>query len=207
MTENDKYKKSPEPYLYYSMCMVAIWEKNEEEPLDEDEEPEFPKPYKDAMKFAAKARKKDKSGELSSENQDFYERLKEIGRKEAHWYIDEGNWKKAASQYKLVWKTDPDDAHFRFMLGTCEAISRNPGAARVSINESVASLKEDYSDEQFEASKESIPVLEEAMILYTDWLVENQSLPDSAKTLIGHAKMWLPDSEDIATQAAKLGAN
>ena len=82
MVENDKYKKMPEPYLYYSMRMLQIWEKNED--LPEDEEPEFPKPYKDCFKYAAKARKKDKTGEICSQNEDFFDQLKEVGTKEAH---------------------------------------------------------------------------------------------------------------------------
>lgn len=206
MTENDKYAKNPEPYLYYAMCMLQIYEQGGEE-LEEDEEPEFPKPYKNMMKYAAKGRKKDKSGEICAQNEDFFTKLKEVGRKEAHWYIEEEEWKKAASQYKYVWKTDPDDAYFRFMQGTCEAISRNPGAARVTITESVKSIIAKHKDESFEANKESVPVLEEAMILYTDWLVENQQLPDSAKSLITRAKGWMPESTDIAKQYDKLHGN
>lgn len=207
LTENDKYKKAPEPYLYFAMCMLHIWEQNEEEPLEEGVEPEFPKPYKNCMKYAAKARKKDKSGEICGQNEDFYTRLKDIGRKHAHYYIDTDDYRKAVTEYKLVAKTDPKDAHFQFMVGTCEALSRNVGAARISINESVASLSTSYNDESFEPNKESLPVLEEAMILYTDWLVETQSLPDSAKTLISRAKLWMPESTDIAAQASKLGAH
>ena len=203
MVENDKYKKMPEPYLYYSMCMLIIWEKNED--LPEDEEPEFPKPYKDCFKYAAKARKKDKSGEIVAQNSDFYDRLKDVGSKEAHWYIDDGDFKKAASEYKAVWRTDPSDANLQFMMGACEAMSRNVGAARVSLKESIIALNKNYADDSYEPNQFTEPVLEEAMIMYTDWLLSSATpQPDSAVSLITKAKAWMPDSEDMAKQADKL---
>src|SRR5207249_1775267 len=67
--DNDKYSKDPEPYLYASMCYLAVYKDPDPFPLKKY--PEFNNPLKDALSNFAKFRKRDKKGEVYEENRAF----------------------------------------------------------------------------------------------------------------------------------------
>jgi len=101
LTENDKTKKQAMPYLFVSMGYFEISKK---EDLNED----YPKAFKDAMKYAAKWRKKDKEGAYVYDNKDYISDLRDAGMDVAEGYLEDGSFSKAKSYYKYMTQFDPD---------------------------------------------------------------------------------------------------
>jgi len=100
ITENDKRRKEPMPYLFVSMANFEISKKEE---LDED----YPKAFKDANKYAAKWRKKDKDGTTVYDNKDYISELRESSMEVAENYIEENKASKAKGFYKYMVTYDP----------------------------------------------------------------------------------------------------
>lgn len=101
ITENDKTKKEPMPYLFMSMGYFEISKK---EDLSED----YPKAFKDAMKYAGKWRKKDKKGTFVYDNKDYIADLREAGMEVAEGYLEDGSFSKAKGYYKYMTQFDPE---------------------------------------------------------------------------------------------------
>lgn len=100
VTENDKTKKEPMPYLFVSMGNFEISKKEE---LAED----YPKAFKNSLKFAAKWRKKDKKAEYVYDNKDYIAELRDAGMDVAEGYLEDGSFSKAKSYYKYMTQFDP----------------------------------------------------------------------------------------------------
>jgi len=202
MSEKEKYQKAPEPWLYMSMCLLKIAESNDDELTEK-----YPKALANSLKYAAKGRKKDKSGELFEQNIEFFDEIKKLGCADAHGYLNEGNHKKAASLYKKVLKVDKTDYAIQYMTGVCYAYAKNIGEAKLNLKTATDSLKAKFTrNPDYKLRKVSEPVLSEATIMYSDYLVE-KGMSDSAKTVIQDALSYLPEDKDLKMQADKLGVN
>lgn len=101
ITESDKTKKEPMPYLFMSMGYFEISKK-------EDMSEDYPKAFKDAMKYAGKWRKKDKKGTFVYDNKDYIADLREAGMEVAEGYLEDGSFSKAKGYYKYMTQFDPE---------------------------------------------------------------------------------------------------
>lgn len=101
VTENDKTKKEPMPYLFVSMGNFEISKK-------EDMAEDYPKAFRDALKFAAKWRKKDKQSQFVYDNKDYISELREGCMEVAEGYLEDGAYSKSKRYYKYMTQFDPD---------------------------------------------------------------------------------------------------
>ncbi|NNC83664.1 MAG: hypothetical protein HKN79_08805 [Flavobacteriales bacterium] len=101
LTDNDNTKKEPMPYLFISMGNFEI-SRNEE--MAED----YPKAFRDALKYAAKWRKKDKESQYVYDNKDYISELREECMEIAEGYLEDGDFSKSKRYYKYMTQFDPD---------------------------------------------------------------------------------------------------
>lgn len=102
-TLDDDTKKDPMPWLYMSMGFYEISKISD---FDED----YPKAFKDALKYAGKYRKKDKDGQYFDDNQDFFDLLRETAIIEAETFNDQEKYAKSKGYYKYLYSIDENDA-------------------------------------------------------------------------------------------------
>lgn len=198
MVEKDKYRRDPEIYFYISMCYMKIFYVDPEE-LDD----EYKDPIKDAMKWAAKAVKKDKEGIFTSENQDYLDDLKAEGIKQGHGFIEEAQFRKAAYVYKYIFKFSPEDYNILFMKGVCEILSRNTGEAERSLNEAIPNIRANYQNPDYRGDRISEPELKDGILMYCDYL-NNAAQVDSAKATISFGMEFFGTDSDISGMYDKL---
>ncbi len=101
ITENKDRRKEPMPYLFASMAYYELSK-------DEEKAEDYPKAFKDANKYAAKWRKKDKKGETVYDNKDYISELRGACMEVAENYLEEGAFSKAKGYYKYMVTYGPD---------------------------------------------------------------------------------------------------
>jgi tetratricopeptide (TPR) repeat protein len=102
ITENDKTRKQAMPYLFVSM---GYYEMSKREEFSED----YPKALKDAGKYAARWRKKDKESKYVYDNKDFIADLRAALMEEAEGYLEDEKISKAKGYYKYMVQMDPEN--------------------------------------------------------------------------------------------------
>ncbi|MGB0403935.1 MAG: hypothetical protein ACPGEG_07550 [Salibacteraceae bacterium] len=125
LTENDKYRSDPEPYLYVAMCALTF---NDDVELKEA----FGDPLKDALKYAAKAKKYYAKMEKKStptfameDNLEFFDDLNRVALEEIIYHYNEDKYSKAASWGKKLSKVDPTNASIQVLVGANMLLSKN----------------------------------------------------------------------------------
>ena len=196
MSENDKYRRDPEIYLYLSMTHYEI-SKMDPEDLDE----EYKAPIQDALKYAAKYAKKDKEKEFWDGNKNFFDNLKTAGIKEAQNWDEQGKARKAASTFGRIVKYDPDP-NVRFAKGFCDIKAQNSQGA-LEIKAGLKEITKNYKDPNYKPDNVSEPVLIETLVNYTKYL-EEQQLLDSAKIVITLARDLMNENEKIEAKYNKV---
>ena len=143
LTENDNYKSDPEPYLYVAMCALKF-------NADVDQKEAFGDPLKDAIKYAAKAKKyyekMEKKGTptfVMEDNLEFFDDLNRVALEEVIYYYNEDKWSKAASWGKKLSKVDPTNASIQVLVGANMLLSKNMEGLKL-IDEYWPQIKEKY---------------------------------------------------------------
>lgn len=199
MTDNDKYKKNPEPYLYISMCYYEFY-------LSDDAKIKeyYKTPLKDALKYAVKMRNYDKETNFYSDNKDFFDNLTKACLEEAKVLIDKKDYSKASSYYfKQLVKLDPDDSEMLFVKGVCDALMRNSSEAYKSLNDAIPVLRKSADAGNYKPTNLIATTLSDAFVNYSNFLQE-QSYPDSAKSIIMLGKYLMPMDKAVDEQFKKL---
>jgi hypothetical protein len=101
-TLNDDTRKDPLPYLYMSM---SLFEMSKLEKFEED----YPKAFRDALKYAEKFRKKDKNVEFFFNYEDYWSELNEACAEQAENFMDEEKWSKAKRYYDYMVSYHPEN--------------------------------------------------------------------------------------------------
>ncbi len=129
MTEKEEFRSNPEPYLYVSMCAIKIY--NDEE-LKDEYMAAGGNPLKDALKYAAKARKyhakcikKDIATFELEDNVEFFNELTTTALEEVLYQYNEDKYSKAASWGKKLAKVDPSVAEIQVLVGANMLLSKN----------------------------------------------------------------------------------
>lgn len=200
MTENDKYKKDPEPYLYLSMAFYQISQSSDTK-LQET----YPKALFDAVKYATRFRMKDKENTWYEDNKDYFEELKKAAIAEALEYVDDDRKRRSAvTGMKNLSKAVPEDYNILFFKGVLEQMNRNEGEADRNIREAMNGLALAYSDPKYKPSKASAHVLEDGLIRWADNLIERSYVDSARKTLDVWGAQFFPNSEKIKAKAESI---
>lgn len=149
-----KYKKDPIVYIYASIACLKISQSTE---LRE----EFPKAFKDALKYASKVGKYDENGYYYSQYISHFEEMKKIIAEEVENYLLEDekaklykSYKKSASLVEKISKMDPNDRGVILLQGILEIGAQNAGEGRALLKDILPEVK------QIKLTKAEMPVIE-----------------------------------------------
>ena len=193
-TYKDKTRKEPEPYLYMAMCYYQLSLMD-----DPDIQEDYPKALKNSIKYLIKFKKKDKKDEYYTKNIDFVNNIAKIIIDEAKKHCKDKSYRKASSSYKHYSKLFPEDDNIKFMIGACNMLANNYSEGRTYISDAIVKLQENYNKEKSLKNSNTLPILEDAFILYSNYLVTDKEI-DSAKVTISIAKNFFPNSGNIKIQ-------
>ena len=196
-TENDKYRKHPEPYLYLAMSFYQLSESEDQKIIEY-----YPKALKDAMKWAAKFKKKDTQNDYYTKNSKFIEKLKMKAVKIGDDFFAQNNYRKASYYYKAIVKF-ANDPNVMFMSGICDIKMRSVSQATLSINGAIKELNSTYESGDYNPNSTTSYELSRGMIIYSDYLVELGKV-DSAKATMSLARKLLPSDEPVRVHFGKL---
>lgn len=178
-TENDKTRKDPAPFLYVSK---AYFEMSRDEQYAE----KYPadKALRDALKWAAKYRRKDRDGSLYDVNEMYFEELKKVAVAEGAAQISDQNYSRAKRFYDSITDFDPSDPGAWLMLGYCQVQIRANTEATMSFK----SAGEALASKDLESLNEvELELLKSGVIEYAQYL-KGSGMRDSAVTLLDMAK-------------------
>jgi len=191
LIDNDKHKKKPEPYLWASMSLLQ---------LSRSDNPKLQERYKyglkNALKHAGRAARKDKNGNVISNNQAYFDELKVAGVELAKGYQKDDNSRKASYTYKQILGFASRDQNIRFAKAVTDIRLSNHSEAERGLQESLPKLTESYKNLDYKPDPTSSPLLREAVVFYIDYLREN-SLQDSARNVAFSARLFFPLDKEI----------
>jgi tetratricopeptide (TPR) repeat protein len=198
LIDNDKHRKKPEPYLWASMCYYAIHNSD-----DVKLKSRFKSALRNALKYAGKAVQKDKDGNLTENNADYFLTMKKEGVSYAQEYEQDENYRKALYTYKQILKFAPKDPNILFVKGVTDLKQSANFEAERAISASFPVLQENYRDIDYTPDPISSPLLRDAMVFYIEDLVANTYL-DSAKSVTMAARVFFPLDEEIKSKLNEL---
>ncbi len=193
--DDDDLRKSPEPYLYLSK---AYYEISQLEEYNEKYPPE--KAFRNALKWAAKYRRKDPEGALFEENDLYFTELKKSAITEAGGLMSDQKYSRAKRYYDSICDFDPEDAGAWMMLGYCKVEMRNVREADMDFKEAGKVL---HTRDMASLNSTERKLLREGVLTYSDYLVE-QGKKDSARTTLDLAKPTLEGDAEFMMYYNKL---
>lgn len=156
---DDKYKKDPMPYLYFSMGQFEL---SKDESLSE----KYPKAIKDAFKFAVKFVKKDKDGEYLEEAEDFFAELRLVGMEEAENQMINEKYTKAKGMYKYLIGMDDNDAGAKIYMAYTAFMMRSAREAEELLDGAIENLN---GGVLASLTEEQLSLLKNSIITMSDW--------------------------------------
>lgn len=136
-TEDDELRRDPIPYLYVSMSMFEI---AKDETLDE----KHPDAFKNSLKYAYKYRKKDSKGIYLDKYNGFLTALKDSANRLGQYYIQQEQFRKAASTYKYIVRFAPDDPIMQLWQGLSDIKARNIGEGERNMTLAMEKIDDNY---------------------------------------------------------------
>lgn len=134
--------RDPLPYLYASMCYFEMSKIPKYQEMDE-----YKRAGRDALKWAAKYRRKDKNMEFFANYEDYWSELNTVAQEIGMNYLDEKSFSKAKSQFQRMTRYNPE----------------NPGAwAMLALTQKKMKAKRDAkeSTEKFHEALKAVPDVE-----------------------------------------------
>ena len=184
LTENDKTRKEAMPYLFAAMA-------NYEMSKDEKYAEAYPKAFKDACKYAARWRKKDKEGVYVYDNKDFISELRESAMEEAEGYLEDGSYSKAKSYYKYMTEFGPEDPGSWLVYALVQKKLNDFGGNQESLG-----LFEETMANVSKLDKVSMRLLKYALIRYSEDLYREGKKSD-AKAMMSKGKDHFADDKEF----------
>jgi len=198
-TRKDKYRRSPEPYMYMALCMYQAH-------INPDNfEEEYKDPIKDALKYAYKFRKKDKEGTLYAQNKRQIDLIREQALDRAKFYFNDEDYYKAASEFGRILKVMPDDVNIVFMTGVAQVLSRNVTQGEKFINQALDTLNLHEAENRFVEDPVTQDVLVKGFITYSNYLKDNGKLEEALELLTLSRKL-IPSDPNLKAQYKKIYA-
>jgi len=198
-TRKDKYRQAPEPYMYLALCMYQAH-------VNPDMfSEEYKDPMKDALKYAYKFRKKDKTGELYAQNKMQLDKIREEALDRAKFYFNDEDYYKASSEFKRILKVMPDDVNIVFITGVAMVNSRNVTEGTRLIDQALDTLRFQDTTNTFEKDDVTHEMLVKAFVSYSNHLNTSGDL-NRALEVITLGRRLLPKEAAIRSQYTKLYA-
>lgn len=107
--------RDPLPYLYASMCYFEMSKIPKYQEMDE-----YKRAGRDALKWAAKYRRKDKNMEFFANYEDYWSELNTVTQEIGMNYLDEGSFSKAKSQFQRMTRYYPENPGAWAMLALAQ---------------------------------------------------------------------------------------
>lgn len=189
LTENDKFRKEPLPYLYLAMGYYEISRR----PGEYDIEDKYKKPLKYAQKYTYKFLKKDKKKEYVDDYTEFFEALTDTSNKLGQHFFALDKARKAASVYKYAYRANPNDPILLLWQGISEIKSMNLGEGERNVLAALEKINKD-----FKPSVQTRGVLAHGMLLVEEHFAQKGDTQTSskAKELVEVFKKYDPDELD-----------
>lgn len=184
--EDEDTRKDPLPYLYTSMC---YFEMSKLEEYDE----EFPRAFKDAVKYCVKYRKKDASGFYVADNAEYIDDLKRQTYEVADGYYQTDKIAKAKSFYKDLVGIDPIDWGAWLLKGVSEAKLNMVADSKISFETGIKGLESTESVEDYLPGQALI--LKMGIINYGEYLKSKGKLTDAKEVMTLGYKFLKDDNE------------
>lgn len=188
-TDDSDTRRDPRPFLYISMAYFEI-SKNEE--LSED----YPKAFRDALKYASKFSKKDKENEYFREHRDYLDELRSEAMREADLFMadnDVRGMSQAARIYKYLVDIDPNDVGSVMMYSAVLYKINRRGEADLLMRELGPKLTDiDFDD----MSPDQQEMLKFGMIHYSNYL-KDQGMADSARVTMNLGHPYFKDDNEF----------
>lgn len=184
--EDDETRRDPLPYLYISMCYYQMSQ------LEEYDE-EFPRAFKDAVKYCVKYRKKDQVGFYVADNIEYIDKLKVQTFEEADNYYQIGKVSKAKSYFKYLVGMDPNDWGSWLLKGVTEAQLNMTADAKISLETAIKGLENTENIDDYWEGQTLL--LKEGLIYYSAYLIEKGQV-NEAKELMALGYEFLQNDNE-----------
>ncbi|MEZ4722767.1 MAG: hypothetical protein R2813_12910 [Flavobacteriales bacterium] len=198
-SQKEKYRRDPEPYLYMALCFYQAHVHPEK--FDQ----EFEDPLTDALKYAYKFRKKDKNGKLYQTNRVLLDKIREEALTNAKFMYNDGDYRKASSEFNRILKVVPDDVNLMFIGGVADIMSRNTAQGERKIGIAMDTLRAQRESQRFEEDPVTQEILIKAFVEYTNYLSENNQ-QDKAEEVIAFGRKLIPNDPTLKVQYKKIYA-
>ncbi|HEX4888061.1 MAG TPA: hypothetical protein VFV37_08450 [Luteibaculaceae bacterium] len=182
--EDEKTSKDPLPYVYAAMCYLDFWN-------DEEARKDYPEGLKDALKMAARYRKKDernsqKQGldylEFWDGNKEFFAKLRQNTKAEAQKMLDEGKPAKAEGWYKLITAFDEGDYSSYYALYTLRSAAGDTAQANANYRAFKTSMEKVKDDLAYEPD-DRLQLLKYAAMEHAKFLIRENRTPLAKETV------------------------
>lgn len=187
-TDKDDTKKDAIPYVFISRANFEI-SKNAE--LLED----YPKAWKDAVKYAGKAMRKDKDGSTFEEYRDYFSDLKKVLVEEMENYLIDSDYKKAERSVKYIIKIQEEDLGAQYMMAYLKTVNGDIGGAR-EYKLAAEKIMEQTSNVS-EMRSEDLRLLKLGLMYYALHMKEKGRM-DEAKQIINKGYQWFENEPAYA---------
>lgn len=134
ITDREKTHREPVPYIYGSM---AYYEMSKDDKYAED----YPRAFRDAIKFAYKAARYDRENQYMPEHSQYINELIAAIMREARFQFGQDNWRKGVSYAKYVLRIQPQDISALLLKGVGEYRGRNTYQAEKTFEIADTTLK------------------------------------------------------------------
>lgn len=174
--DKDETRRDALPYLYKSLCS------HEMSKLDKyTSDPEFKYAARDALKYAAKYRKKDKNLEFFKNYEDYWAELNTTAMETGFALMEEESYSKAKRQYQRMTTYYPENPGAWQMLALAQLkmkLARDAAESLKSYEKALAAVPD-----LDRLPKDQQRLLRESMIRYADYL-DNKGMRDSARAVL-----------------------
>lgn len=185
-TQKDDTKRDAIPYIFMSRANFEI---SKDAELMED----YPKAFKDAVKYAAKGLRKDREGIVYEEFRDYFSDLKKVLVEELENFLIEQEYKRAENTLKQIQFLDEDDIGANFMMAYVKNMNGDiSGAREYLIN---GNKKLDETTDLTGYRTEDLRLLKLGLMNYAMYAHE-KGYTDEAKKIINKGYQWFENEPE-----------
>jgi hypothetical protein len=195
--KNEKTARSPYPYLYMGMCYLAIYQDQENFDMKK-----YKDPLRKALGLMGRFKKKDKTGELLKENDDFMRDLRKGVLLETAAMNEKKDYKNLQNLARDVAKNYDKDEAMLIISGVYLDRSDSKIEGERNIETGMNLLKK-KKDDGTKFDSDQADLLTQTFTIYSDYLVDSKDVA-KAKSTMSFAKELLPDNEKLNKQAEKI---
>lgn len=188
-TDGDDTRRDPRPYLYLAKAYYGM---SKDEKYAED----YPKAFRDALKYAARYSRKDEERLYWGVNVEFINELRAEAMREADLYVasdDRRDLSKASRIYRYLVDIDPTDPGASMMYSAMLYRTNRRGEADLLIREIAPSLP---NLDAKRMSPDQMEMLKFGAIHYARYLKE-EGMVDSARTTMDIVHPYFPEDNEF----------